>query len=1023
MNTGVFGRFAAVIAVAYALAVILIGGDDARAATQQSAALASAAPTPTPAPNNCKNVDSVPDPTAANADITPDVTFCLQYRANPGFNFSKASALHPNPNGEPLAIANLPRLAFDANEGSQSAANGSGLVFAFNRQRSGPTHRLMNGVPFAPDEHRFAIIIQRDDDTTGTSRIIVEVNDAGACVESGKMLSDDLFAACKVTNTRTGTGNDKGSSTADAAKINVARSAKAQSPAPPITSANNGPTAGPGTAPKPTPTPAPNNFPISVTIPWTAVNELFGRPVAHPVAKSAIAKNPDLGNVSGPTKFDVCYVDGIEQPDSKKYPDPKMYYDDVVASLKRPISPPPDANLLACTQILVAYRQLADQSVNYQAGTNSSKAPAGSANSATSSHNRELASTATPAATPAPTSGTTLTGTFLQPLNAYLQLSLDAQTQTPLQTSLSSQTNTTLTNVVNQQLAQQNGAVVPGGLGSSTTSTVFTVVDTDVLNRLLPKQFRGYSDAATTLTNAPQAFDGTHVLGLTPFDPTILNPVTVGGKLTSVNPLLNITGQRLGLAGIGWFHDSTTGQSGSIFHIDQDLTSSFSFGFSQVVANTVTPPTNLYVAHPNPADPAVPATNPANPILHSSNTVLGTLFKFGEGDDESKEMQLFTRFATNGLGRDWTAAISSANLGVGDVIKPDGTAVNVAFLGGYRSISYAYAPLLTGFDPFAGNQIYFGRANIVATKPGSTDPTATSDRSTTFSDGISFAAVYADNGGARGYASFGAAPSRDLSSARPNGMVDFSLTGVLDRSYISSTILARQSGNVIVPRTLNLLDNDAASLSLQIQNSDTFFKKTAWTFTASAGYALTHNPNCPTPTGGGTPTCTSPPVNKPTWTANAGFDSLVFYANSAPGSTRTNATSVTASIPSNAMVTTGAVAYHFCGFPAPKKPTDTTWGIEPTFSASNNIAQDGSAFQHGTLLEIAMDFGPAAGVKALGSAILNVSYKNAANAAGTPVALKNNGFGINLVNVSQAAWLAHKTKNDPCLAAKTGSSS
>ena len=104
------------------------------------------------------------------------------------------------------------------------------------------------------------------------------------------------------------------------------------------------------------------------------------------------------------------------------------------------------------------------------------------------------------------------------------------------------------------------------------------------------------------------------------------------------------------------------------------------------------------------------------------------------------------------------AAISGSELGVGHVIKDDGATLGVSALAGYRSIDAAYAPLLMGYNPFSGNQIYFGRAAISLTRPkNAKEPDTLDDRSGTLPYTLTIAGVYAKNGGTREY---GASASR-----------------------------------------------------------------------------------------------------------------------------------------------------------------------------------------------------------------------------------------------------------------------
>ena len=136
----------------------------------------------------------------------------------------------------------------------------------------------------------------------------------------------------------------------------------------------------------------------------------------------------------------------------------------------------------------------------------------------------------------------------------------------------------------------------------------------------------------------------------------------------------------------------------------------------------------------------------------------------------------------------------------------------------------------------------------------------------------------------------------------------FSVDGTLQRSYISATVLTRQSGNFIyAPGQLNLLSNDQNTLTLQAQNPSTAVD---WTATLNAGFSVLHSPNC-SGTTASDPKCNSPYTNKTTWGINLSKQSLVLYANAAPGTQRLSSLSVSSTIPANNMQTTAVIAFHF----------------------------------------------------------------------------------------------------------------
>ena len=209
-----------------------------------------------------------------------------------------------------------------------------GLAIDFQLEPGG-THAVMssgafdwvvNGVPFHDCEQRVAIVIQRLPGTpeprsasqplkklsapVNTSqkafnadldptRLILEVNRAGACVETGSNLSDQQYKACKVTSNATTAPTptpDPSSNTnpAPSPAASVAASGETATPstdappvpsagsdapvagttAPPVSSSPPGPTATPSATPLPTPT----TLEGKVIAPWAALNEIFTRP-------------------------------------------------------------------------------------------------------------------------------------------------------------------------------------------------------------------------------------------------------------------------------------------------------------------------------------------------------------------------------------------------------------------------------------------------------------------------------------------------------------------------------------------------------------------------------------------------------------------------------------------------------------------------------------------------------------------------------------------------------------------------
>ncbi|HEX3549619.1 MAG TPA: hypothetical protein VHT53_04550 [Candidatus Elarobacter sp.] len=849
------------------------------------------------------------------------------------------------PRPSPSPAPNGPLLALD----TQSSNANKGLVLAVRLLNPAATaYRYVNGVAFRADEERTVIEIgrQRDGDPNSAvddaTRIEIEINSAGACAQWSRFLSDDLTGACAIEKPEKGL-------------------------------------------------PA-STYTAEVVVPWSALNELFARPAPALLATDTydVAQHPELAGVRGPQYYRFCVA-------ARGVAGASVAPEHARVGMTGACSPP----------LLVVFREPVRPNVAYQTGSESGNGTSQSSSGSVqpSSVRRTRAASAASSA-PAPASGGSLLAALAQPLNAYVQLSAEGGATNALLPTPNKQTNTTLETVVGQQVAQQLGSAVPGGIGTSVSSLAFTKIDTDTIGRLMPSAFRGYSDATTTLTNQPQAFDGSDALDLVPFNPSTVNSVTAGVKLSDVD-LFNGLAPRLGLAGVGWFHDSTRGASGSIVHLDQDVARWFAFGSSYVVANTVSPPTNVYVAyHPTPATAGLPTPVPS-PVLHSTNAVIGTLFRFGNPDsEEAQPVQVFTRFASNGLGRDVTAAVSASGLGAGRVVNDDGSSFDTSLLGGYRAIDAAYTPLFTTYNPLSGNQVYFGRLNFAYTRPTVTTA-GIADRSKTQTATLSLSGIVAGDGGRRAYGSFGVSPSVPLAQKNADAAVQFSITGSYLHSFMASTVYARQTGTVVIPPDpLNLLNNDATTLSLQVATPDNLLTSSKTSITATAGVAALHSPTCSTTT----LLCSSPFTHKVTWTLNAGRSNTVLYVDSEPGTTRSNPTSVSPSIPSSAVVTTALVANHFC-----VPGSAARWGFEPSLTYKNNVSQDGAAFQPGTLLQAGLDVGPAAGIKWLGMTVISLSYQNAVNARGVPVALKGNAFGVQLTSASQAMWQAHKSKGDPCL--------
>ena len=1057
--------FIAVAFVTWSIAGAFGGTQHVVADTAPAAGAAAPGPTPTPTPTASPTPPACFSPESVDIDkrsLPVSATVCLKYRAGPDLGIPENSILkvlkkqrdaNRAAASMPIQIDPVPDkdgLAIDFQLGTPAPQSARACGPA-------PTARMVNGVPLHDCEYRLAIVIQRvpetpkpwspnqqlstlrNDTELDKTRLVLEVNRVGACVETGSLLTDDLYKACKVTASPTPTPAPKpaastsgapstapstaarAASETSAARIESDAPAGSDSPnadrrdndaaSPPVSASSAAPT------PTPTPTPAPTILSGRVIAPWAALNEIFTRPVPPTLAASAVHwKNTDAEKaqlpVRGPVGYRICYVEGPEFPDDGNLRRVGQYRDLVVNP------PAPGTEGRGCFDLVVVYREGTKGNYNYATGTKSGNASNDASSGSTAgTSNRFRAPSASgtgtaPAPSPSPQSQSRLTLTLAQPLNAFWQLSGEGNADNIALPALAKQTNSTLTSVVQQQLEQQFGPLAPT-IGEATDQTAFNAVDADILQRLLPSAFRGYTEAGT-LTKQPQAFDGTDVLGMQPFNASTIKVVTAGAKISSVNPLFNQLGQRLGIASIGWFHDASLGESGSIFHIDQDVSSHLSLGLSHTVGNSVTAPSNKYVAYPNPDRTKIdyPVDSPSpNPVLHSTNTVIGALLKFGNHDDAAQPFQIFTRAGWNGHGNDYTAAISGSNLGNGHVIKDDGTTLGLSALAGYRSIGATYAPLLTGYNPFAGNQIYFGRATIAKTTPKNPkDSNSLDDRSGTLPYTLTIAGVYAKNGGTREYGSFGVSPSVPLNANPTKTNWTFSTDGTFQRSYISTTVLTRQAGNFIYPQgPLNLLSNDQVTLTLQAQNPSS---ATDWTATVNAGLSLLHSPSC-----SGTaldPKCDSPYAHKITWGVNVSKQSLVLYANAAPGTQRLSSASVSSTIPSNNIQTTALIAFHVC---SPGDSTRDRWGAEPSLSYKNNIAQDGSAFQPGSLFEAGIDIGPSNGINLgiLGKSVLSVTYQNAVNTHGTPVALANHGFGISLISASQAIWNAHKTKTDNCL--------
>ena len=440
-------------------------------------------------------------------------------------------------------------------------------------------------------------------------------------------------------------------------------------------------------------------------------------------------------------------------------------------------------------------------------------------------------------------------GTFVHPFSFSVRGSMEVQNNS-LFSSIDKQTQRYLSD-----FSATQATITPSGLNvseSPSTSDNFPQIDVDILQRVVPRPYRGYQETGAAPKSELKAFDATNLLDLKPFDPSHIKEVTYGGKLTWLP-----TDAAFGL---GYYRDRVQGATGTILHGDGTF-GNVTFGASEVIANTQTPSSNKYVT-----------------ALHTANTVVGALGAFGRDNG----WKTFVRFGSVATGNDWLGTISYAEPGAGRILDDDGTTLRHSMLLGYRAIDARYDPLATQYDIFAGNQMAFARLGSSLTRWGKTPRV--------YETTLSLAR--AANGGIPSYSNVGLTHTIPLYDG-------LSLDLVAARSTMAGSVAARQSGKFVVTGApaATLLDNDTATANLSYQTSTVQLK---------LGESLTHSPSCDSAT-----SCTSPFAHALTGSASVVSGYWLVNGNIQPGSTQTNNPGGT-SIASNQIVRSYLAAYHVC---------------------------------------------------------------------------------------------------------------
>jgi hypothetical protein len=380
---------------------------------------------------------------------------------------------------------------------------------------------------------------------------------------------------------------------------------------------------------------------------------------------------------------------------------------------------------------------------------------------------------------------------------------------------------------------------------------------------------------------------------------------------------------------------------------------------TQVVANTQIASSNAYLAS----------------TFHTANTVLGALGAFGRDG----AWQGFVRYGTIGPANDVSAVLSYADSGGGTILRPAGDSARWSGMLGFRGIDAGYDPLATAYDPFAGTQTRFARlANVITRYSAGGRPLAFE---------TSLNAARSQAAGDPRYSTVGL--TEKVSS---NGL---SLDAVVARSLIAPSIVTRQSGSFVYRDTPGqaLLDNDAAKLSLGYSAGTTL--------SASLGEAATHSQSCDKKTLG----CSDSFAHALTATATVLTGRFVLDGSIAPGSFQTKNPGGTTTA-SNRIVRALVAAYHVCS-----AKHRFRIGFMPALTLKNNIAEDGSSFVPGTLVEDGVDIGSVGGPFAL-----RVFRKRAYDTRFEPRPVSGNAFGIMLVSKNQTLWQAYG-KGDACVKA------
>jgi hypothetical protein len=443
-----------------------------------------------------------------------------------------------------------------------------------------------------------------------------------------------------------------------------------------------------------------------------------------------------------------------------------------------------------------------------------------------------------------------LVGTAVFPFNEHARISFEAQDEDLLSSIGNTATNGLIKSIgdVSTQFSGSSGLAFNG---SQATSDDFGTIDADITQRVIPGPYRGFNESAISKTDA-RAFDSTDILDLNPFDPKQILRLSYG---TTVSELDN-NNATLGLT---YFRDGSQNESGGLVHGDKTLffePLNVSFGYTHTVANDLyasTGTSNAYLTARDPVNAAFPMASDA-PILHSANDVFGLGIGFGPNGSSpgepavSRDFTFLSRYGTNGIGHDLTEALSYQTDALDGRISANGTTLINSGLAGYRDISYAYDPLLSGYDPFAGNSLYFARLATQLSQPrcsevirrdtnaaqddGAADPgSCPIGKEASANSLLSLSLVRANTGAVATYSGVGAAITAAINPT-------YSIDAVYMRSNIAGSVEGRITGKQVVigNAASTFLDNNASSVSLNA--------KVDKILSLSAGVAFADKPSC-----------------------------------------------------------------------------------------------------------------------------------------------------------------------------------